>query len=62
MNYAELTKLLKRAGWEIYRNGKGSHVIWCHPNRPDTIPVPNHGSKEISPNLVRGILKQAGLK
>lgn len=28
MNYNELVKLLKQAGWRFYRSGKGSHQIW----------------------------------
>ena len=62
MNYAELTKLLKNAGWYFDREGKGSHKIWRHPERHYQIPVPDHGSKEIKPGLVRGIKKQAGIK
>lgn len=62
MNYKELTKLLQKAGWQFYRNGKGSHKIWIHPLLGRQIPVPDHGSKEIKPTLVRGIKKQAGLK
>ena len=62
MNYAELTKLLKKAGWFFDREGKGSHKIWRHPEREYQIPVPDHGSKEIKPGLVRGIKKQAGIK
>ncbi len=34
MNYDELTKLMKKAGWQFVRNGKGSHKIWKHPERP----------------------------
>ena len=62
MNYAELTKLLKKAGWYLDREGKGSHKIWRHPEREYQIPIPDHGSKEIKPNLVRGIKKQAGIE
>jgi predicted RNA binding protein YcfA (HicA-like mRNA interferase family) len=62
MNYNELTKLMKLAGWRFYRSGKGSHQIWKHPERPNKIAVPDHGSKEIDPRLVQGIKKQAGIK
>ncbi len=62
MNYNELTELMKAAGWRFYRNGKGSHKIWSHPERGNKIPVPDHGSKEISPGLVKAIKKQAGIK
>ena len=27
MNYAELTKLMKKAGWKFDHNGKGSHIM-----------------------------------
>ena len=62
MNYNELTKLMKQAGWQFCRNGNGSHKIWRHPERPNKIAVPDHGSKEIDPGLVRGIKKQAGIR
>ena len=61
MNYNELTKLLKEAGWQFTRNGKGSHKIWRNPDCQRQIPIPDHGSKEIKPNLVKAILKQAGI-
>ena len=61
MNYNELTKLMKAAGWQFERNGKGSHRIWRHPGRPRPIVVPDHGSKEIDPGLLRGIRRQAGI-
>ena len=59
MNYNELAKLMKDAGWHFERNGKGSHKIWRHPEKPNPIIIPDHGSKEINPGLVRGIKKQA---
>jgi predicted RNA binding protein YcfA (HicA-like mRNA interferase family) len=62
MNYNELTKLMKESGWYFERNGKGSHKMWRHPNRTRQIAVPDHGSKEIDPSLLKGIKKQAGLK
>lgn len=62
MNYNELAKLMKNAGWQFDRNGKGSHKIWRHPERQYQIPIPDHGSKEIKPNLVRAVIKQAGIQ
>ena len=62
MNYNELVRLMKKAGWQFDRNGKGSHKIWRHPERQYQIPIPDHGSKEIKPNLVRAIIKQAGIQ
>lgn len=60
MKYRELTELLKVAGWEFERNGKGSHKVWRKGNL--IIPVPDHGGKEINPGLVKAIKKQAGIK
>jgi len=62
MNYNELTKLMKAAGWWFERTGNGSHMIWRHPEKPNQITVPFHGSKEIDPGLVKGIKRQAGIK
>ena len=62
MNYNELARLMKKAGWQFDRNGKGSHKIWRHPERQYQIPIPDHGSKKIKPNLVRAIIKQAGIQ
>ena len=60
MKYRELAELMKAAGWDFERNGKGSHRVWRKGNR--IIPIPDHGSKEINPGLVKAIKKQAGLK
>ena len=62
MNYKEFTRLLKRNGYRFYRNGKGSHKIWIHPEMQYQIPIPDHGSKEIKPVLVKTIKKQAGIE
>lgn len=62
MNYKELTELMKAAGWQFDRQAKGSHEIWKKPGQPGQITVPNHGSKEIKPRLVKGIKNQAGIK
>ena len=61
MNYNELTALLKRAGWRLHRNGKGSHKIWAHPASGLLLTVPDHGGRELKPALVAGIRKQAGV-
>ena len=62
MKYRELTELMKAVGWYFERNGKGSHRIWRHPDKENPLTVPNHGSKEISPGLVRKIKKEAGIE
>ena len=62
MNYNELTKKLKDAGWRLDHQQRGSHEAWRHPTRENTITIPNHGRKEIGKGLAEKILKEAGLK
>lgn len=61
MNARELIKKLEAAGWHQVRT-KGSHRIFKHPENPATIPVPDHGKKDIAVGTLNSILKQAGLK
>jgi predicted RNA binding protein YcfA (HicA-like mRNA interferase family) len=53
--------MLKREGWFEVRQ-KGSHMVLHHPDRPDQLIFPYHGSKEIKTGLANAILKKAGLK
>ncbi len=56
--YPELVRLLKRAGCEIIRQGKGSHEIWYSPLSRRTFSVPRNTRNTHSANSV---LKDAGL-
>jgi len=60
MNFYELHKILKNAGWQ-FKNQKGSHVQMIHPDLPGKITIPKHGKKEIRPGTLKAILKHAGL-
>jgi predicted RNA binding protein YcfA (HicA-like mRNA interferase family) len=52
-----------RAGWYVLREGRGSHKILAHPDKPGEIIVfPDHGNDEMGKGLESKILKQAGLK
>jgi predicted RNA binding protein YcfA (HicA-like mRNA interferase family) len=63
MKSSELLRLLKQAGWQIKRSGKGSHNVLIHPDKPgETIIFPAHGSKEVGKGLEKKIKKDAGLK
>jgi len=46
--------------WMGFKNAKGSHYFFIHPFKPGKITVPNHPG-DISPIVVKAILKQAGL-
>lgn len=61
-NYKQLTKKLKKLGFIIYRQGKGSHTLWIHPQKNTVVPIPNHGGKDIRSGTLRAIIKQIGLK
>lgn len=64
MNPRELIEKLAAAGYELNRQGKGSHAIYTHKtdkSRPPII-VPVHKGKEIKPGLAKAIMKQAGIR
>jgi predicted RNA binding protein YcfA (HicA-like mRNA interferase family) len=61
MKYKELFQLLKQHGWYEVRQ-TGSHVIMKHPDRVNTITIPNHGSHEVKKGLFQAIIKQSGIK
>lgn len=56
--YPELLRLLKRAGCEIVREGKGPHEIWYSPISKRRFSVPRNTTKVHTANA---ILKDAGL-
>jgi hypothetical protein len=56
--YRRLTALLRAAGCEFRRQGKGSHEIWWSPITRRTFTVPRNLTKAPTANAA---LKQAGL-
>ncbi len=56
--YPEVSRLLRQAGCQFVRNGKGDHEIWQSPisNRRFTVP-----SKLVKVHTANGVLKDAGL-
>ncbi|ANV90656.1 type II toxin-antitoxin system HicA family toxin [Picosynechococcus sp. PCC 8807] len=56
-SYREVTKKLRRAGFEFYRSGKGDHEIWFNPATKRTTTIPHH--KTIKEGTLRAILQQA---
>ena len=56
-----MCKALERRGW-ILKRIRGSHHIYTHPDRSDTIiPVPVHGNRTLKRGTQHGIMKDAGL-
>lgn len=61
MRFRDVEKVLREDGW--YEVGqRGSHHFFKHPVKHGKVPVPEHGSKDINPNIVRQIFKQADLQ
>jgi predicted RNA binding protein YcfA (HicA-like mRNA interferase family) len=56
--YRDLTSLLRAAGCELIRQGKGSHEVWFSPVTKRTFTVPSNIDNK---PLANAILKQAGL-
>jgi predicted RNA binding protein YcfA (HicA-like mRNA interferase family) len=59
MKYSEFFKLVKRNGWQLLRQGKGSHEIWEKDTKK--VVIPNHGSKEMPKGLEKRLIKEMGL-
>ena len=59
MKFREIEKLLLADGW-VFKNAKGSHYQYIHPVKSCKVTVPYHLG-DISPIIVKAILKQAGL-
>jgi len=58
----EVLRKIKADGWTLDRV-RGSHYVYVHATKPGIVVVPVHGTNlDISPGLMRSILKQAGLK
>ena len=59
-SYREVTRKLRKLGFEFYRSGKGDHQIWFNPNTNLRTTVPYH--REIKEGTLRNILKQAQIE
>ena len=58
--YRRLIKILKKFGFEFYRQAAGSHEIWFNPSTKRFTTIPNH-SGDIPEGTLRAILNQAGI-
>lgn len=59
MRFREIEKIILADGWR-YKNAKGSHCQYTHPQKPGKVTIPNH-TGDIPPQTIKLILKQAGL-
>jgi predicted RNA binding protein YcfA (HicA-like mRNA interferase family) len=58
--YREIVSLLKKFGFEFYRQAAGSHEIWYNPVTNRFTTIPNH-TGDMPEGTLRAILKQAGI-
>jgi predicted RNA binding protein YcfA (HicA-like mRNA interferase family) len=58
--YREIVILLKKFGFEFYRQAAGSHEIWYNPQTNRFTTIPNH-TGDMPEGTLRAILKQAGI-
>lgn len=59
-SYRDIVKILKKFGFEFYRQAAGSHEIWWNPHTNRFTTIPNH-SGDMPEGTLRAILKQAGI-
>jgi len=52
---------LKKAGFMLYRQARGSHEIWYNPVTKRRTTVPNHPGVDIRKGTLKAILKEADL-
>ena len=59
-SYLEVTRKLRKLGFEFYRTGKGDHEIWINSTTNLRTTIPHH--REIREGTLRNILKQAQIE
>ena len=57
-SYRQIVKILKKFGFEFYRQAAGSHEIWHNPATKRFTTIPNH-TGDMPEGTLRAILKQA---
>ncbi len=60
MNYRQAVKILKKAGYKKVASN-GSHIYFKKPGHPYKACVPNHGGKDLSPDVIKGLEHGTGL-
>ena len=57
MKAKELEKIAKKYGW-VFDRQKGSHKLYKHPNSTETVNIPNHGPRDLTPGVLNDELKK----
>ncbi len=58
--YRDIVKILKKFGFEFYRQAAGSHEIWFNAETKKFTTIPNHAG-DMPEGTLRAILKQAAI-
>ncbi|MFN3639239.1 MAG: type II toxin-antitoxin system HicA family toxin [Chloroherpetonaceae bacterium] len=61
LKYEEITAKMKRLGFRLHRQGKGSHEIWVRDADGKIVPVPKHRGKDIKTGTLRAIIREIGV-
>ncbi len=56
----EIVRALQKGGFYVHEQA-GSHVQLKHPSKPGRVTVPNHQGFDVPKQIVRSIIRQAGL-
>lgn len=59
MKFREVEKIILADGWR-FKNAKGSHFFYVHPQKPGKVTIPNHHG-DLDLRTVKSIFTQAGL-
>lgn len=61
MKFLDLYNLVEKEGRALVRQ-KGSHCQYQHPERPNTVTIAGHPSKDVAHGTLRSILKATGIR
>lgn len=61
LSYREVVRRLRKLGFRLYRQGKGSHELWVRDTDGRVIPVPRYKGKKIRKGTVRAIIREVGV-
>nr|MBK9650178.1 type II toxin-antitoxin system HicA family toxin [Bacteroidota bacterium] len=59
--YRDIVRILKKFGFDFYRQAAGSHEIWYNMETKKFTTIPNHNG-DIPEGTLRAILKQANIE
>ena len=61
LKYESVVKKLRKSGFRLYREGKGSHELWVRDSDGRVVSVPKHKGKDIKKGTLKSIIKATGL-